>query len=121
MRAVFAALVVGAAVAFFALGALTSHYRTVPWPWLYSMVPDSKAALKSVRKKPHDRKRHADGGKKSFSTVIPSGLLNFDFVIQESQPSGRGGQRRATKLFGVQREPGTTVSLVTTSETLIAP
>ena len=47
--------------------------------------------------------------------------MTFDFVIQESEPSGKGGQRRATKLFGVQREPGTTVNLVTTSETLIAP
>jgi hypothetical protein len=47
--------------------------------------------------------------------------VTFDFVIQETQPNGRAGQRRATKLFSVQREPGTSVSLVTTSETLIAP
>jgi hypothetical protein len=45
----------------------------------------------------------------------------FDFVIQESVPNGRGGQRRATRLYGVQREPGTTVNLVTSSETLISP
>jgi hypothetical protein len=47
--------------------------------------------------------------------------VTFDFVIQESAPNGRGGQRRATRLYGVQREPGTTVNLVTSSETLIAP
>jgi hypothetical protein len=47
--------------------------------------------------------------------------VTFDFVIQESAPNGKGGQRRATKLYGVQREPGTTVTLVTSSETLIAP
>jgi hypothetical protein len=47
--------------------------------------------------------------------------VTFEFVIQESLPNGKGGQRRATRLFGVQREPGTTVSLVTTTETLIAP
>jgi hypothetical protein len=47
--------------------------------------------------------------------------VTFDFVIQESQPNGRGGQRRATKIFGIQREPGTTVNLVTTTESLIAP
>ena len=41
--------------------------------------------------------------------------VTFDFVIQESQPYGKGGQRRATKLYGVQREGGTTVSLVTTT------
>ena len=47
--------------------------------------------------------------------------MTFDFVIQESQPNGKGGQRRATKLYSVQREPGTTVNLVTSTETLIAP
>jgi hypothetical protein len=47
--------------------------------------------------------------------------VTFDFVIQESQPNGRGGQRRATRIYSVQREPGTSVSLVTSSETLIAP
>lgn len=51
----------------------------------------------------------------------PTSQVTFDFVIQESQPNGRGGQRRATKIFSVQREPGTTVNLVTSSETLIAP
>ena len=48
MRAVRAALLVGAAVAFFALGAITSHYRIAPWPWLYSMVRHSKAALQGA-------------------------------------------------------------------------
>lgn len=94
MRTLFAALLVGAAVAFFALGGLTSHYRTVPWPWLYSMVPDSKTALKGDRKKPDDRKRPADGGKKTFSKVIPTELLNFDFVIHNNNDqriSGKGG------------------------------
>jgi hypothetical protein len=50
-----------------------------------------------------------------------SNEVTFDFVIQESEPNGKGGQRRATRLYGVQREAGTTVSLVTTTETLIAP
>ena len=47
--------------------------------------------------------------------------VTIDFVIQESVPVGKGGQRRATKIFGIQREAGTTVSLVTNSETLISP
>ncbi len=68
---------------------------------------------------------HADGTGVVFLTNrIGTGSVTevtFDFVIQESEPNGKGGQRRATKLFGVQREPGTTVNLVTTSETLIAP
>jgi hypothetical protein len=68
---------------------------------------------------------HADGTGVVFLTNrIGNGSITevtFDFVIQESEPNGRGGQRRATKIFGVQREPGTTVNLVTTSETLIAP
>ena len=50
-----------------------------------------------------------------------SNEVTIDFVIQSSRPNGKGGQRLATKLFGVQREPGTTVSLVTTTETLNAP
>ena len=87
MRAVLAAVLVGAAVAFFALGALTSHYRTAPGPWLYSMVRDSKAALQSVREKPDDHKHRADGAKKSVAKVIPSGLLNFDFVIHKLDPT----------------------------------
>ena len=63
-------------------------------------------------------------GTVSVTNQISNGTSNevtFDIVIQESQPNGKGGQRRATKLYGVQREGGTTVSLVTTSETLIAP
>ena len=63
-------------------------------------------------------------GTVSVTNQISNGTNNevtFDIVIQESQPNGKGGQRRATKLYGVQREGGTTVSLVTTSETLIAP
>jgi hypothetical protein len=62
-----------------------------------------------------------------FMTIhneISNGTSNdvtIDFVIQDSRPNGKGGQRLATKLFGVQREPGTTVSLVTTTETLTAP
>ena len=93
MRAMFAAVLVGAAVAFFALGALTSHYRTAPWPWLYSMVRDSKAGLQRVRKKPDDHKHRAGGAKKIVVKVIPSGLLNFDFVIHNvNQPIiGKGG------------------------------
>jgi hypothetical protein len=68
---------------------------------------------------------HPDGtGVVLLTNRIGNGSITevtFDFVIQESEPNGRGGQRRVTKLFGVQREPGTTVNLVTTSETLIAP
>jgi hypothetical protein len=68
---------------------------------------------------------NADGtGKVFLTTTISNGAtteVSFDFVIQESQPNGKGGQRRATKLFSVQREPGTTVSLVTSAETLISP
>jgi hypothetical protein len=63
-------------------------------------------------------------GTVSVVNQISNGTSNevtFDIVIQESQPNGKGGQRRATKIYGVQREGGTTVSLVTTSETLIAP
>ena len=63
-------------------------------------------------------------GTVSITNHISNGTtseVTFDFVIQESQPNGKGGQRRATKLYGVQREGGTTVSLVTTTETLIAP
>jgi hypothetical protein len=58
------------------------------------MVPDSKTALKGDRKKPDDRKRPADGGKKTFSKVIPTELLNFDFVIHNNNDqriSGKGG------------------------------
>jgi hypothetical protein len=93
MRAVFAALLAGAAFAFFALGGLTSHYRTVPWPWLSSMIRDFRATEKVAGKKADDRKRHADGGKKTFEKVIPSGLLNFDFVIhnEDQRISGKGG------------------------------
>jgi hypothetical protein len=93
MRAVFAALLVGAAVAFFALGGLTSHYRTVPWPWLSSMVGDFKAAPQSDRKKPDDRKRRADRAKKTIDKVVPSGLLNFDFVMHNADRriKGKGG------------------------------
>ena len=63
-------------------------------------------------------------GTVSVTNQISNGTSNevtFDIVIQESVANGKGGQRRATKLYGVQREGGTTVSLVTTSETLIAP
>ena len=63
-------------------------------------------------------------GTVSVTNQISNGTSNevtFDIVIQESQPNGKGGQRRATKLSGVQREAGTTVGLVTTSETLMAP
>jgi hypothetical protein len=59
-----------------------------------------------------------------FINQISNGTSNevtIDFVIQDSRPNGKGGQRLATRLFGVQREPGTTVSLVTTTETLISP
>ena len=93
MRAVRAALLVGAAVAVFALGAITSHYRIAPWPWLYSMFRDSKAALQSVRKKSDDRKQRADGDNKTFAKVIPTGLLNFDFVIHNAgrRIDGKGG------------------------------
>ena len=68
---------------------------------------------------------NADGtGVISLTNQISNGTtteVTFDFVIQESIPNGKGGQRRASKLYGVQREGGTTVNLVTTSETLIAP
>ena len=68
---------------------------------------------------------HPDGtGVIHITNQIGTGAVTentFDFVIQESVPSGRGGQRRATRLYGVQREAGTTVNLVTTSETLISP
>jgi hypothetical protein len=68
---------------------------------------------------------HSDGtGVMFLVNQISNGSINevtIDFVIQDSQPNSKGGQRRATKLSGVQREAGTTVGLVTTSETLIAP
>ena len=68
---------------------------------------------------------HPDGtGVVFLTTRIGNGStteVTFDIVIQGSQPNGRGGQRRATQIFGVQREPGTTVNLVTSSESLIAP
>jgi hypothetical protein len=68
---------------------------------------------------------HPDGtGVSRITNRIGTGAVTentFDFVIQESIPNGRGGQRRATRLYGIQREPGTTVSLVTSSETLISP
>jgi hypothetical protein len=68
---------------------------------------------------------HPDGtGVISLVNQIGNGTTNevtLDFVIQESRLNAKGGQRRATRIFGVQREPGTTVSLVTTSETLLVP
>lgn len=63
-------------------------------------------------------------GTVSVTNQISNGTSNevtFDIVIQESVANGKGGQRRATRIYGVQREGGTTVSLVTTSETLMAP
>jgi len=66
-----------------------------------------------------------DGTGVVFLTNVINGTstieVTIDFVIQESLAVGKGGQRRATKLFGIQREGGTTVSLVTNSETLISP
>ena len=68
---------------------------------------------------------HADGTGVIFLTNRINGgttiQVTIDFVIQESDPVGKGGQRRVTELYGIQREAGTTVSLVTSSETLIAP
>jgi hypothetical protein len=43
----------------------------------------------------------------------------FDIVVQETAGLGRRGVPRATQIYGVQREHGTTVALVTLSETLI--
>jgi hypothetical protein len=68
---------------------------------------------------------HPDGtGVLSLTNVVNGTTtleVTIDFVIQDSMAQGKGGQRRATKLYGIQREAGTTVSLVTNSETLIAP
>jgi hypothetical protein len=56
-------------------------------------IRDFRAPEKVAGKKSDDRKRHADGGKKTFDKVIPSGLLSFDFVIHNEDQciSGKGG------------------------------
>jgi hypothetical protein len=103
MRAVLAALLIGVAVAFFA--AVTSHYRTFPWPWLDSMARDSKAAPQSDRKKPDERKRRADDDNKTVAKVIPSGLLNFDFVLHNADRRiiGKGGGLAGQQLREIAR------------------
>lgn len=47
--------------------------------------------------------------------------VTFDFVIQDTTEVGKRGATRVSRLFAVQREPGTTVSLVTSQHSLIRP
>jgi hypothetical protein len=65
-------------------------------------------------------------GMATYTNMISGGgttTVTFDLVVAGTQSTwspGRGGHRTATELFGVQREAGVTVSLVTSIQKRIA-
>lgn len=83
----------GSLLAAFAVGVVSRHYQTFPWPWLELAVQKTKAlALRAGRADPDDRAGRAE-------RIIPSVLLNLDLVIHNSDRpiEGAGGGLAATE------------------------